>query len=511
MPGSLPAHRPLSMDGLCARYDNEDIHTRHLASLAVALFDATHRWLGAPATDRRLVEAAARLHDVGYSVDPRHHSERSAEIVLRDGLRGFHPSQRAYVAAAMLFHSGKWKLRLTHPLVSHLPDRQRVLRLAAFVRIADGLDSGHLQDARILAVRRVDRTIEVHVHSPWFPANITRAHQKADLWRAVFPLDIRFVPVSGRQADQPALLPPGIPTLEAARRLMWLQVKTILANLDGAVQAASADPLHDVRVAIRRLRSLLRVFRRHLPRDTLQPIQRDLKKLNRALGPARDLDVWLEFLQSDRVQSALAGNRLWPPFLQHQMRVRRLEQPAVKRHLRSARLVSTRVRLGRLLRTELPVRLQRGPAAPAERLAAKHMRRALDRALKRGKLRHADSPAKLHKLRILLRKVRYLGEFFGPLLGRPLGKLTKRIHQAEQALGRIHDTEMAMQHLHRSGPTAPRLLRLMLQRRREAERKQLLTAWRRLDEKKLLTAARARLKRLAKTARPTAPRPFRTS
>src|SRR5580700_8007475 len=67
----------LSLDELCAAYHNEDVHTEHVTALALRLFDRTRAWLDLPMSGRQLLDAAARLHDVGYSIDPVHHMHAS--------------------------------------------------------------------------------------------------------------------------------------------------------------------------------------------------------------------------------------------------------------------------------------------------------------------------------------------------------------------------------------------------------------------------------------------------
>src|SRR5262245_58653619 len=124
------AHR-LSVEELCAKYDNEGVHTEYVTALALRLFDLTRVRLELSSSDRALLEAAARLHDVGYSVNQRRHPDVSAEIVLREGLKGFRDAQRAYIAAAIPLHSGKRKPNQPHPLLDLVGDPQRASRLAA--------------------------------------------------------------------------------------------------------------------------------------------------------------------------------------------------------------------------------------------------------------------------------------------------------------------------------------------------------------------------------------------
>src|SRR5262245_16615682 len=143
----------LSIAELCQKHENENVHTSEVTRLALLLFDLTEPVHQLTADDRTILEAAAQLHDVGYRVDPAHHRETSAQIVLSEGLNGFHDSQRARIAATMLFHSGDIAATRQHPLVTGLADPDRAARIGAVLRVADGLDYAHLQRTTIINVR----------------------------------------------------------------------------------------------------------------------------------------------------------------------------------------------------------------------------------------------------------------------------------------------------------------------------------------------------------------------
>src|ERR1017187_9741855 len=196
----------LSVDELCAAYGNEDVHTEHVTALALCLFDRTRVALGLPAAARRLLEAAARLHDVGYSVDPVHHVPAGAEIVLGKGIKGFSGPECEQISQIMVHHSGK---------VSASGAPTRLLQLAAFLRIGDGLDYSHAQTAKIVGVRRVRRTIFVTVRSDRFPESLARADRKADLWRAVFPYDIQLVAAPVPKQNREPLVRAAVRVIEA--------------------------------------------------------------------------------------------------------------------------------------------------------------------------------------------------------------------------------------------------------------------------------------------------------
>jgi CHAD domain-containing protein len=460
----------LTIDELCAAYDNEDVHTEHVTALALRLFDHTRTALDLPASGRRLLEAAARLHDIGYNVDPVHHVQTSAAIVSEEGISGFSRLECERIIQIMVRHSGKVSVSGISP---------RVLQLAAFLRIGDGLDYSHVQTARIVSVRRAQRTIRVTVRSDAFPQCLARADHKADLWRAVFPCDIQFEAAPRRKHDRDPLLRGNTPVIEAARRLLWIQFKTILANVDAAVAGETSQPLHDIRVALRRMGAVLRAFRKHLPDGPRQEIEKMLLEITAELGLVRDLDEWVDLLESAPIRAAVKSSRLFPAYLCHHQQQRQLVHATVRRCFRGPHFASQRLKINRLLRVELPRLIKTEPTGSLPKLAAKQLDKALRRARKHARLRHSTSPKKLHQLRVTLRKARYLAEFFGPLLGPDTVKLAKRMHAVERVLGRIHDIDLGMQHLTREGPLPPRAIAVYLQQQRERNLAALDKEWRR--------------------------------
>jgi triphosphatase len=233
---------------------------------------------------------------------------------------------------------------------------------------------------------------------------------------------------------------------------------------------------------VRRMRSLLRAFRKHLPTESRKEIEAVLDGISEELGPVRDLDVWLDLLQSPEVRRVTASSRLWPAFLQHHIQRRQLVRATVRRSLRGPHFAAQRLKINRLLRAELPQLIKVEPPGSLPELAAVQLRKAFRRALQESHLRHSTSAKKLHRLRIGLRKARYLAEFFNPVLGANTTKLTKRLRQTEQVLGRIHDLDMATEHLAHEGPTPPRALALYLVRQRAECLKKLDKIWCRLAD-----------------------------
>jgi len=248
--------------------------------------------------------------------------------------------------------------------------------------------------------------------------------------------------------------------------------------VDGAIAGDDPEHLHRIRVAIRRLRSLLRAFRRHLP-DTV-PVDRAWRLLGDALGAARDLDVWVSFLHSDEITRVMQGNRRWRAFVQHHEQVRRLQLPTVRRELRGARFNTLRRQMAKLLRTQLPLLLCARAPETLEEFAAKKLFKELRHIRDLSPLRHSSSPEELHCLRGTLRRARYLAEFFGPVLGKNASKLTRRLHQVEKPLAQMHDLDVGLSLVQYSGPATPRVFAQLVRTRREQQQLLIDGAWRRL-------------------------------
>jgi hypothetical protein len=276
--------RQLSIEELCVKHGNEQAHAAHVAALALGLFDATAGILGVPVEDRPLLEAACRLHEVGYGVTPRRHARAGYEIVRGEGLQGFTNSARNDIAAVIYLHPSRPGAAAERLLERRLRALPRARRLAAYLRIADGLDAAHLQDAAIIGIRTTARTICLHVACHDSSPGLAQAERKADLWRQVFPLELQFVRAARRPAGSAPLLSPDLPVVEGARRLLYLGFSSLLANVHGALDGTDREALHKARVGIRRMRVVLRAFRKPLKPTSAARIDRDLQHLNAVLG-----------------------------------------------------------------------------------------------------------------------------------------------------------------------------------------------------------------------------------
>ncbi|HOP41596.1 MAG TPA: Ppx/GppA phosphatase family protein [Geobacteraceae bacterium] len=119
---------------------NEE-HARQVARLSLEVFDALAEAFSLGDRERRLLEAAALLHDSGYFISYASHHKHSYHLIRHADLLGFTPREREIIANIARYHR-KSLPKKKHEGYSRLaePDRLLVRRLGGILRLADGLD-----------------------------------------------------------------------------------------------------------------------------------------------------------------------------------------------------------------------------------------------------------------------------------------------------------------------------------------------------------------------------------
>lgn len=133
----------------------DEAHGRHVAALALMLFDSARGigLQGAEEDDRELLEHAGMLHDVGTFVSYSNHAAHSHYLIRNAELLGFDQDEIEVIAATARFHQRQLPKR-KDPEFAALPAgaQKRVRALATFLRFAEALDRGHrgvIQQARL--------------------------------------------------------------------------------------------------------------------------------------------------------------------------------------------------------------------------------------------------------------------------------------------------------------------------------------------------------------------------
>ncbi len=178
----------------------EEKHCTHVARLAAAVFDQAAAAFPAPPggwsdpSHRTVLEAAALLHDVGYLINYSKHHQHSYHLIAHADLPGFTPREIRLVANVARYHR-RARPKVRHPNFAALPreDRRTVRRLAAILRLADGLDRDRMQRIRDVSLR-VDRgRVVFRLDAAENPTvDVWGAAGKARLFEEEFGVSARF-------------------------------------------------------------------------------------------------------------------------------------------------------------------------------------------------------------------------------------------------------------------------------------------------------------------------------
>jgi CHAD domain-containing protein len=232
----------------------------------------------------------------------------------------------------------------------------------------------------------------------------------------------------------------------AALRAVLLQLlDTLETNVPGTIRDIDTEFLHDLRVAVRRTRSALKLAGEALPASLTARFRAEFKWLGDLTTPTRDLDVYL--LNYDEKADALvsATPAELEPFHAHLARRRVIEQRSLTRGLRSARF-SRLTCEWRAALTGLTVPRTGERAAD---LATMRLRRAHRRVLRQGGAISADSPAEqLHDLRKRCKELRYLLEIFASLFDpQAYQRALKDLKGLQDCLGEFQDRQVQQEEL----------------------------------------------------------------
>ncbi len=223
---------------------------------------------------------------------------------------------------------------------------------------------------------------------------------------------------------------------EVALAALRRQFAAYLAEEPGTRLGDDVRALHRMRVASRRMRTVIRIFAQALPPE-LPALRRELRWIANVLGEVRDLDVQLEALDEDEAYAPL-----------------RAHVEAARRDARTEMLAALNSPRYEALATGLAEALRGAPDSAglgAERaiLTAPKLLRRAHRRLRRSVRRLAGdaSPEGYHRARIRAKRLRYATECVEELYGQPARGLTEALEDVQDVLGRSQDAQIAIARL----------------------------------------------------------------
>lgn len=178
-----------------SRYNYDEKHADAVRQMSLFLFDKTKALHNLGAKEKKLLEIAALLHDIGIFVNNRRHHKHSYYLIKNSQIPGMHYKEQNIVAAIARYHRRTFP-KIIHPEYGSLVTEEKIIvnDLSAILRVADSLDFAHntnLIDARINYKKNI---VEIMVDKPidevlenWI------INQKADMFKEVFGYKIQIL------------------------------------------------------------------------------------------------------------------------------------------------------------------------------------------------------------------------------------------------------------------------------------------------------------------------------
>jgi CHAD domain-containing protein len=249
-----------------------------------------------------------------------------------------------------------------------------------------------------------------------------------------------------RRRGPPALPREGLSVQAAFNHIIGHLTDVILQLAPLVADAGTGpEPVHQMRVAVRRARSAFSLF----PPVTDSPAWTDaaegLKQLGRVLGPARDWDVFMTET-APPVEAVLPHQPGLHALLRAGTRRRHAARAALGEHVTSSAFRVLGLELACLAAADAPTDAPTDAAGfpPLTEFAAGVLQKRWKKLLAVGKsLDDLDNPG-LHGLRLKAKRLRYAAEFFAPLFPeKPVSRFIRRLSVLQEYLGLFNDTTVA--------------------------------------------------------------------
>ncbi|MHB1129351.1 MAG: Ppx/GppA phosphatase family protein [Ilumatobacteraceae bacterium] len=183
---------------LADRCDDRPEHAEHVARLACQLFDKLHKLLIIDTSNRRLLEAAALLANVGVVISHSKHHLHSYYVIRNSELVGLSDREIELIAQIARYHR-KGSPKLEHPEFAALSaeDQYLVRGLAGILRVAIGLN--RTQDGRVnkLSITTTDKELEIAIKTTTntdSDLNVYASNERSGLLSEVTGLRVKVMP-----------------------------------------------------------------------------------------------------------------------------------------------------------------------------------------------------------------------------------------------------------------------------------------------------------------------------
>jgi CHAD domain-containing protein len=276
---------------------------------------------------------------------------------------------------------------------------------------------------------------------------------------------------------------------DAARKAIAFGVESVTFNRDAAA-SGEPEPLHQLRVASRRLRASIELFSGVIYAGQLRIYKRDIPWIAGQAGTVRECDVTAAIIKERAAKIEPELRESITPMIAALEDRRQSQHEVLYEMLDSKRFRSLVAKVSK------PA-IKKVGGARTLGAAAGQLIRTIARSAMRfgGELDTQAPPATFHKLRVRIKRLRYALEMFKTLGGKRHKRALARLEELQESLGQYHDVTVASEWLHQYAETSgapPKTILaagalIQLLARREAKlRRRCVKAWRRFERSETL-------------------------
>ncbi|MGD0077014.1 MAG: CHAD domain-containing protein [Sedimentisphaerales bacterium] len=227
------------------------------------------------------------------------------------------------------------------------------------------------------------------------------------------------------------------------------QVRILKRQVRGARLARNIEYVHQARVASRRLRTALQMFEDCFAKDKCDKWRREIRRLTKRLGAARDTDVQIEFLKKFITDLPAKSKKLKPGLRRLMLRLRQRRQSIQPKVVKVLDRLDKKQVLDEIIAeiNEITVRCgKQHSKIQSQFVFQKTQEHISDRLTKLFSFEHSlNDPGDgkgHHQMRIAAKHLRYTLEICNLPFEKKLDDHIKGIKQIQSLLGELHDCDV---------------------------------------------------------------------
>ncbi len=228
-------------------------------------------------------------------------------------------------------------------------------------------------------------------------------------------------------------------------RYLLTQAEALQKEIGGALVGEDIEHVHQMRVASRRMRNGLSLFKDCLSKSQAKTWEKEIRTITKALGNARDLDIQIDLL--NRFYTGTLDDRYKPGINRLLLRLKQRREKAqlkVTRTLQDLQEQGTLEQMSQQLGEMTAGSESLYLYAPSlYKHAFEAISNSLDEFLSYEAYIHdPEKVAELHAMRIAGKHLRYTLEVFAPIYGHSLDPHVRAMKELQDLLGEIHDNDV---------------------------------------------------------------------